>query len=117
MNGGQVNSVTNFQPNGQTASFHPLLWFGDPPGPLLPPPCILQALRVVGSGWNGKQALNQQFWLDTARENLIFFNRTVHSITGMNPDYLDFSGIAKDHTCGGTVTPMMAFAMTHGALQ
>ena len=53
---------------------------------------------------NGNQASDRQFWLDVAQESCAFFNHTVHPITGLNPDYSEFSGVAKGDTYGDTGT-------------
>jgi hypothetical protein len=72
--------------------------------------------ELWGGGISGlthhNQALDRHFWLDAAQESLAFFNRMMHPITGLNPDYSEFSGVAK-----GSSARMMTFAMAHGAPQ
>ena len=50
---------------------------------------------VISGLTHHNQALDRHFWLDAAQESRAFFNRMMHPITGLNPDYSEFSGVAK----------------------
>lgn len=93
MNGGVVAGARDmFDHAHHQVVFVPSGRFADFSDPSYHLPAFYEYWARWAKGWQGRQAEDRAFWIETARESRRVFARATHPATGLAPDYAHFDG-------------------------